>query len=778
MGRPLKVLIVDDSEPDSLLVIDALNQNGFDVSSVRVDSAENLKTALVSKDWDVIICDYIMPMFSVMDALAIVHEEKAGIPFIVLTGMMNSDIAPDLIKAGASDFVSKDELSKLAAAVEREVDRTVREVEDIIRKEEKRLSLITPAGRKKPFMTITKRFVATFAIIAGMVILYSLVMAVKGARDADTMAFLKASAVAGSVVTAFEGFQYYNMVMEMSLNNADQYLKDASSRLHYDIALFGINGEAMAVYGSLHRKILDGVMKKDIKKTLDDGKTRAMDVFLGGLIPKKLLLMRVKNAAGRPSGVMAMDYTKDFIYFVKYGLFHAAVAVSVMLAVLAVIAASGHFLARAILKPVGTIKKATERMAAGDLSGEIPVRDFDEIGELTYSFDVMRSHLKETFEKLRSEIRERHMAEQALQALHLKLTRWVGELDKRTHEITILNQMGKMLQSCKRVDEFHSVTMRYVEQLFPRDHGAVYLFNDSGKFMEAVCMWGKEPIEHGFSPDDCWGLRGGHLYSAEAPENLNMLCRHIRARGIDRNFIYTVCVPMMAQGETIGMFHLRSEQKEKMPGNMMEKRKFAKEQLVVAVAEHITLALSNLKLQDTLRQQSIQDSLTGLFNRRYMKDSLEREIYRAKRHDIPFGVIMLDIDYFKKFNDEYGHDVGDMVLEKIGRLVKMTVRPEDIPCRYGGEEFLIILPGAGREGTNQCATRIIEETRKLKIKNKNMLLGSVTVSLGVASYPINGDTAEAIVKAADTAMFNAKNAGRDCIVLSGENAEGQSQPAH
>jgi diguanylate cyclase (GGDEF)-like protein len=245
-----------------------------------------------------------------------------------------------------------------------------------------------------------------------------------------------------------------------------------------------------------------------------------------------------------------------------------------------------------------------------------------------------------------------------------------------------------------------------------------------------------------------------------------MLCRHIRARGIDRNFMQTVCVPMMAQGETIGMFHLRSEQKQKDPGNISEKRKFAKEQLVVAVAEHISLALSNLKMQDSLRQQSIHDSLTGLFNRRYMKDSLEREMYRSKRHNIPFGVIMLDIDYFKKFNDEYGHDVGDMVLERIGRLVKLTVRPEDIPCRYGGEEFLIILPNANEDGTNQCAARLLEETRRIKVKNKGTLLGGVTISLGVASYPVNGDTIEQIVKAADTAMFDAKNAGRDCIMLS------------
>lgn len=766
MARPLKVLIIDDSESDAFLIINALTQNGFDVSSGRVETAEGLKDRLAENEWDIIICDYIMPAFSVMDALAIVSGEKVKTPFIVLSGMLNSEIAPDLIKAGASDFVSKEELPKLVAAVEREIGRSVKEVEEIITREEKKLTLISKSGNTRPFMTIRRRFAMNNSIIALIVILYCGIMAIKGAHDSGTMAFQKASAVAGAIISAVEGFQYYDISSGMNLDAAREYLKDTGNTLHYDFAFLDTTGAAVSIYGNISSRLLESLKTRELQKTMDDGRIRSLDVYSGRILPVKMLIARLKNPSGKTAGIMALDYTKDYLTFLKYGIIHAGVALSILLAVLGVTVISGYFIKSAILGPVEMIKNAMESIAAGDLSQKMKVKNYDEMGELAYSFDKMRESLKGAFEKLKTEIREKHVAEQALQVLHLKLTRWVSELDKRTHEITILNQMGKMLQSCKSVEEFHSVTMRYAEQLFPADHGAVYLFNDSGKFMEAVCMWGKEPIEHGFGPDDCWSLRSGHLYAAEAPENLNMLCGHIKARGVDRNFIQTVCVPMMAQGETIGMFHLRAEQKEKDPGNITAKRKFAKEQLVVAVAEHITLALSNLKLQDTLRQQSIHDSLTGLFNRRYMKDSLEREIYRAKRHNIPFGIIMIDIDYFKKFNDEYGHEVGDLVLEKIGRLVKNTVRPEDIPCRYGGEEFLIILPGADREGTNQCASRLLEETRKMKIKNKGTLMGGITISLGVSSYPVNGDTLEEIVKAADTAMFGAKNAGRDCIILS------------
>jgi diguanylate cyclase (GGDEF)-like protein len=594
-------------------------------------------------------------------------------------------------------------------------------------------------------------------------------MAVKGFHDSGVMAFQKASAAAGSIITAVEGFQYYNVSAGMNLDNARHFLRDSGNALHYDIAFFGQNGETMSVFGNMDTKALGGIILEGIKNTIKDGMTRVVNVPGGGIIPKKFLLARLMNYAGKPTGVMALDYTNDYISFIKSGIFYAVTALMVMLAVLVVVIASWRYLTTGMLKPVGEIKKAMERIAAGDLSWKMEIKNYDEIGELAYSFDKMQENLKETFEQLKSEIRDRYVAEQALQDLHLKLTAWVSELDKRTHEITILNQMGKMLQSCKSVEEFYSFTMRYAEQLFPEDHGAVYLFNDSGKFMESVCMWGRVPIEKGFAPEDCWSLRGGHLYSVEAPENPNMLCKHILPAGIDNvESLYTVCVPMMAQGDIIGMFHIRSEHKENEPGNITAKRKFAKEQLVTAVAEHITLALSNLKLQDKLLQQSIHDSLTGLFNRRHMKDTLDSEIYKAKRHNTPFGVIMLDIDHFKKFNDDYGHEVGDMVLEKIGQLVKTTARPEDIPCRYGGEEFLVILPGANIEGANQCAVRLLEEARKLRIQNKSTLMRGITISVGVASYPVNGGTVDQIVKAADTAMFEAKTAGRDRVMISKE----------
>jgi diguanylate cyclase (GGDEF)-like protein len=417
---------------------------------------------------------------------------------------------------------------------------------------------------------------------------------------------------------------------------------------------------------------------------------------------------------------------------------------------------------------------AVVRMLSGDLETLVPVKQFDEMGKLIYAIDLMKIRVKSKMKKILTEINDRQLAEETMQALHLKLTRWVAELDMRTHEITLLNQMGKMLMSSKTIEEFNVVTLRYAEQLFPDGNGAVYMYNKSGKFMEAVCSWGKEPIEHSFVPEECWGLQRGRLYATDMLENSNILCGHIKARDADRSMLRSICVPMTARAETLGVFHVRYEQKSGPNSAFSAQRKFAMEQLAGTVAEYITLSFSNLKLRDSLNQLSMHDSLTGLFNRRYMSDSFNREIYRSKRHNISFGVIMIDVDMLKKFNDGYGHDMGDMVLVKISRIINNSIRLEDIACRYGGDEFLIIIPGTDADGTYKCAERILQEAGKLHIKNKGVLINDgIMVSIGMSIFPVNGSTVEQLIKTADNAMYKAKSSGRNCMILSRETTAAQ-----
>ncbi|NER33561.1 MAG: PAS domain S-box protein [Oscillatoria sp. SIO1A7] len=222
-------------------------------------------------------------------------------------------------------------------------------------------------------------------------------------------------------------------------------------------------------------------------------------------------------------------------------------------------------------------------------------------------------------------------------------------------------------------------------------------------------------------------------------------------------FQESLCVPMMAQGETLGLLYLCTEE----AGQLSE----SKQRLAIAVAEHIALALANLKLRETLRNQSIRDPLTGLFNRRYLEESLQRELHRAKRNHQSVGIIMIDIDYFKRFNDTFGHKAGDVVLRELGALLQKSIRASDIACRYGGEELTLILPESNLADTQKRASQIRAAVKELQVQYRGELLGAISISLGVACFPEHGLTGEAAIQAADAALYRAKSEGRDRVVV-------------
>lgn len=172
-----------------------------------------------------------------------------------------------------------------------------------------------------------------------------------------------------------------------------------------------------------------------------------------------------------------------------------------------------------------------------------------------------------------------------------------------------------------------------------------------------------------------------------------------------------------------------------------------------------------VKSEALLREKSIRDHLTGLFNRLYMEETLERELYRASRKLNPLGVIMLDVDGFKRFNDTFGHAAGDAILRELGNLLLRQVREEDIACRYGGDEFIIVLPDAGREVTRERAELIGKYTRQSQLHFDWQTLDTVTLSLGVAVFPEDGSSSAAILKAADDALYRAKREGGGRVVM-------------
>jgi len=227
-----------------------------------------------------------------------------------------------------------------------------------------------------------------------------------------------------------------------------------------------------------------------------------------------------------------------------------------------------------------------------------------------------------------------------------------------------------------------------------------------------------------------------------------------------------LCIPLTAQGETLGIFHIRFGDPGKEYDANSRKSLFEKKRMIaVRITEHYALSLSNMRLMETLRQESIHDPLTGVYNRRYMEKTLEREVSRAERRKSPIGIVMIDIDRFKLFNDTHGHETGDNVLRKLGIYLKEHVRKEDSACRYGGEEFVLIIPGLTARETGKRAEQLrigIEEGIKIPL-NGNML--SVTVSMGVAAYPEHGPTIRDTQNVADFALYRAKKEGRNKVVI-------------
>ena len=337
-----------------------------------------------------------------------------------------------------------------------------------------------------------------------------------------------------------------------------------------------------------------------------------------------------------------------------------------------------------------------------------------------------------------------------------------ADLERRTSEITLLSQLGNTLQTCMTAEEAYVVITQSCQKLFPMEAGAVYVIHSSGNVVEAVAVWGDSSRgEQVFVPEDCWALRSGHPHFVDDPTS-TVVCRHLGpppATGY-------LCVPMMAQGEALGVLHIRSHPDGRgRRGGSPDRLSVSRQQLAVTVAEQIGLALANLRLRETLYMQSIHDPLTGLYNRRYVEESLERELRRAARKNGSLGAIMFDLDHFKRFNDTFGHDAGDFVLRELSKFLGTQVRAEDIACRYGGEEFIIVLPGASVQVTERRAEQLRRRVKHLNILYGGRLLGPITLSLGVAVFPEHGSTVNEILRSVDEALYQAKAEGRDQFVI-------------
>ncbi|MEN6586520.1 MAG: bacteriohemerythrin [Sulfuricella sp.] len=346
-------------------------------------------------------------------------------------------------------------------------------------------------------------------------------------------------------------------------------------------------------------------------------------------------------------------------------------------------------------------------------------------------------------------------AEDKLQQYHVQLAESLAELKSQAKDLTLLNQMNELLQTCLTEEEAYRVFALKAAEMELGAGGALAIMSPKGHFLETVARWGKDVhILDVFDTDSCWAMRRGQRHEVPDPSR-DMVCEHFQ----ERPSTGYMGLPLIVRGEALGLLHIHAA-----PGCSPE-RKMRLTQLSVTVGEALTLALSNIRLREALREQATHDPLTGLFNRRFLDETLEREILRASREKKPIAAAMVDIDHFKKFNDAHGHEAGDRVLTEVAHCIRTSLRQSDIAYRYGGEEILIVMPASEAGEAAKRMSEIAARLQNLNIAWGEKVLPAITISAGIASMPQDGTSSEAILRAADRALYAAKQAGRNRVCI-------------
>ena len=347
------------------------------------------------------------------------------------------------------------------------------------------------------------------------------------------------------------------------------------------------------------------------------------------------------------------------------------------------------------------------------------------------------------FGRMYREISQRRQVE-----IGLKESQALNEL--AVHNLSLMREMTALLQACANTEEALNVISQFASRLLHVDAGVLYLFRESRNQLESQAHWGAAiKSEVMFQPDDCWALRRGeiHYHGNETP----LACKHLHANADT----FSMCIPIVAQGNVLGIMYLENQHAIEI--STVER------DIAINLASQIALSLASIKLRDTLRNLSVRDPLTGLFNRRYMEESLLRELATANRKGREVGVVIFDLDHFKKFNDTFGHEAGDLLLREVGALLTKNSRGGDVTCRFGGEEFVIIYPETPLEMVVQLANQLRELIYALQLQHFGRSLGQISASFGVACFPVHGTVGEDLLRAADKALYEAKAAGRNCV---------------
>lgn len=322
-------------------------------------------------------------------------------------------------------------------------------------------------------------------------------------------------------------------------------------------------------------------------------------------------------------------------------------------------------------------------------------------------------------------------------------------------EVRLLGELNEWLQSSRSLDELFDMVTRFMTHILPEAEGSVYVYSNSRDVLDGCASWNGGTHKAHIHPEGCWGLRRGRTYEFGSSE-VDFVCEHAEPHDGRPYF----CFPILAHGETVGLLHLRALDGQRDGFNNSRK-------LAQLCAEQISMAIANVRMRDQLHDQSVRDPLTGLFNRRHMTETLRKSIGRSQQTGARLSLIAVDVDHFKKFNDTHGHDAGDMVLRAVGAALEQGCDRDEIACRIGGEEFMLILPDNTPDEAMTRAEQLRQAVEAVTVRYGEKALPRITISIGVAHYPAHGTMPQDLMRAADDALYNAKDQGRNQVQASG-----------
>jgi diguanylate cyclase (GGDEF)-like protein len=412
----------------------------------------------------------------------------------------------------------------------------------------------------------------------------------------------------------------------------------------------------------------------------------------------------------------------------------------------------GLFASLAALLVVGAyLKRSLEivlnAMRKADASG-IP----DDIAaQLSGEFRELRDTYQDMCVRMRREIARRDEAESRIAQM---LDESGVELADRRRVSETLARISHRLPACLDQQELVTLASRFIPQLFDIKGGALYFQNNSSTVLSRVATWGECKSSHTeFPPTKCWALRRGQLHHVDDTET-DVTCAHLTSEAQGSY----VCMPLTAQGETVGLLYL-----EGAPSEIGDSEAHKALADMRVLCENLALALVNLRLRESLRHQSLRDPLTGLHNRRYLEEVLDLEFAKSRRSGTPLSLVMIDIDHFKSINDTLGHDAGDIVLRHLAATIGGHIRKGDVACRYGGEEFVILLPDVDQASAAERAELLRARIKAVKLRSETDDIPQVTASFGVAGYCGEDRQPADVLRDADYALYQAKAAGRDRV---------------